>query len=102
MSDEHDLDDVDLTGIKVYFKFNCSPDLPALIRQAATQAGFKHSSDWARHHLVGALALELNLNASEILDRQPSWGEGKGAVDPEYVARRYGRAHHPSAGESGV
>lgn len=97
-------DDLEL-DLKVYLKFNCSPDLPSLVREAAQIAGYGNSADWMRARLVAALGQELRIDAVELLDRQPCWGNGKGAVDPAYVARRYGKPAPktgPTASKSGV
>lgn len=83
-----------------YLKTNVSMDFPALVREAATAAGFSNSSDWVRARLIGALVDELEVDGEDLHHRQPHWGNGKGATSPEYIARRYGKPWPPVGDES--
>lgn len=90
MSD--DLDDVELYA---YLKTNVSAEMPSLVCEARKQAGMANSSDWVRDRLITALVDELGIDGDELRARQPSWGNGKGATSPEYIARRYGKPWPP-------
>lgn len=56
-------------------------EIPFLIREAATQAGFRHASLWVRDRLARLLAEELGEDYDEIMANMPTpWEKNPGGV----------------------
>ena len=56
-------------------------EVPFLVRQAAQQAGFPHSTLWVRDRLARLLAEELGESYDELMESMPpSWSQRPGFI----------------------
>lgn len=73
----------EIPAFPTYVHFTAAACVPAMARRAATQAGFRHTSEWYRDRLARMLAYELDEDYEKIMAQMPApWDKNPGAARP--------------------